>query len=106
MPTASQLMFTIAQAERTSERAVEVFKGYLGGRQVRQRTPRKVDGEDASFVRQVAGRNPAVVRLSGPSAERQPETQAGSIGASLLERPEQVARIPGRETAAFVLDLD
>ena len=47
-----------------------------------------------------------MVRLDGPSAEGQAETQAGSIGAALLERTEQVLDVPPRKAAAFVLDLD
>jgi hypothetical protein len=67
--------------------------------------PREVDGKDASFVKEVARRDPAMVRFGGPSAERDPNAQAGAIGASLLVRAEQVVDVSG-ETAAFVLDLD
>ena len=55
---------------------------------------------------QVARIDPAVVRFDAPSAEGEAKAQAGSIGASLLERAEQLVDVPPRETAAFVLDLD
>ena len=63
----------------------------------------------ASLPGRLRVRNPAVVRLSGPSAERYypcVDLSRVSIGASLLERPEQVTRYAGRETAAFVYRLD
>ena len=68
--------------------------------------PRQVDGEDASLTRQVARIDPAIVRFDAPSAEGEAKAQAGSIGAALLERAEQLVDVPVRETAAFVLDLD
>ena len=68
--------------------------------------PRQVNGEDASSVRQVARIDPAMVRFDAPPAEGEAEAQARSIGASLLERAEQIVDVPVRETAAFVLDLD
>ena len=55
---------------------------------------------------QVARRDPAIVRLDAPSAEGEAKAQAGSIGAALLERAEQIVDVPAGETAAFVLDLD
>ena len=54
--------------------------------------PRQVDREDASLIRQVARIDPAIVRFDAPSAEGEAKTQAGSIGASLLERAEQFVR--------------
>ena len=41
--------------------------------------------------------------FDGPSAEREPEAQAGSIGSALLERAEQFVNVPAWESAAFVL---
>jgi hypothetical protein len=66
----------------------------------------QVDGKDASLVRQVARIESAVIRFDSPSAEGEAKTQAGSIGASLLERPEQFGHVPLRKTAAFVLNLE
>src|SRR5690349_10077698 len=68
--------------------------------------PRQVDGEDASPIRQVAGVDATMVGFSAPSAEGEPQTQAGPIRASLLEWSEQCVTISAREPAAFVLDLD
>ena len=70
----------------------------LDHRDGRNWNARQVDGEDASLVGQVARVDPAVVRLDAPSAEGEAEAQAGSIGASLLERAEQlvVTFPPGR----------
>ena len=56
--------------------------------------------------RQVARIDPAVVRFNAPSAEGEAKTQAGSIGAALLERAEELVDVPARQTAALVLDLD
>ena len=55
---------------------------------------------------QVARIDPATVRFDAPSAEGEAKSQAGSIGASLLERAEQFVEVFTRKTAAFVLDLD
>ena len=101
----------------TNARRSQVAKGFaseacpvaasrLNGRDGGNWQPRQVDGEDASPSRQVARIDPAVVRFSAPSAEGETKTQAGSIGAALLERAEQLVDVPARETAAFVLDLD
>jgi hypothetical protein len=65
--------------------------------------PRHVDGEHASPARKVARIDPAIVRFSAPSAERETETQAGSIGAALLERAKELVDLPTRQTAALVL---
>jgi hypothetical protein len=46
------------------------------------------------------------MRFYGPSAEREAEAHAGSIGSALLERTEQFVDILAREPAALVLDLD
>ncbi len=70
------------------------------------REPRQVDAKDASHIREVARINPAMVRFNPPSAEGEAKTQAGSIGAPLLEWAEQLVDVPTRETATFVLDLD
>jgi hypothetical protein len=43
--------------------------------------------------------------FDGPSAERQTEAHAGSIGSALLERAEQFVNIVARETATLVLHL-
>src|SRR4030095_4321474 len=68
--------------------------------------PRQVDGEHASSPRQVARIDPALVRFSPPSAEGEAKTDAGSIGAALLERAKQLVDIPTRQAAALVLDLN
>ena len=54
----------------------------------------------------VARVDPAVVRVGAPSAEREAEAQARSVGAALLERAEQVVDVSSHEAAAFVLNLD
>jgi hypothetical protein len=54
----------------------------------------------------VARVNPATVRFDARSAEGEAKSQAGSIGAALLERAEQLVQVFTRNTAAFVLDLD
>ena len=68
--------------------------------------PGQVDREYASLIRDIACVDPATVRLSAPSAEGETKTYAGSIGAALLERAEELFDIPTRETAALVLNLD
>jgi hypothetical protein len=70
------------------------------------RESRQVDGEYTSFMRETARIDPAIVRLSARSAEGETKTHAGAIGATLLERAEELVRVPAWETAAFVLDLD
>jgi hypothetical protein len=50
--------------------------------------------------------DPATVRFDARSAEGEAKSQAGSIGASLLEWAEQFIEVFTRKTAAFVLDLD
>jgi hypothetical protein len=47
-----------------------------------------------------------MVRFNGPPTAGEAETQARSVCAFLLERVEEVVRIPTWETAAFVHDLD
>jgi hypothetical protein len=47
-----------------------------------------------------------MVGFSAPSAEGEPQTQAGSIRAALLEGSEQCLTVSAREPAAFVLNLD
>src|SRR5437762_5757395 len=53
----------------------------------------QVHREYASLARQVARIDAAVVRFSPPSAEREADTHAGSIGPPLLERAEQVLEV-------------
>ena len=67
---------------------------------------RQVDGEHASSPRQVARIDPALIRFRAPSAEGEAKTDAGSIGAALLERTKEVVDIPPRQAAALVLNLD
>jgi hypothetical protein len=68
---------------------------------------RQVDGKDASLMmRQVVGRDLAAVRFDAPSAERQAQTQAAAVDASLHEGAEQIVDVSGRQTAACVLNLD
>jgi hypothetical protein len=78
----------------------------LNDRDGRNQQPRQVDSEHASPIGEIARIDPAVVRFSAPSAERETKTQAGSIGATLLERAKELVDIPTRQTAALVLDLD
>ena len=59
-------------------------------------SPRQVDGEDASFAGQRARIDSAVVSFDAPSAERETQAQARSIGASLFERAEEIG-IPIRD---------
>src|SRR5688572_25747460 len=68
--------------------------------------PRQVDREDASRSGQIARMEPAMIRLDAPSAEREAKAEARAVRAALLEWPEQVIDVPGREPAAFVFDLD
>jgi hypothetical protein len=70
------------------------------------RDPRKVDGKHASFAGDVPTIDPAVMSFDGPSAERETEAQAGSIGSALLERAEQFVNIPAWDSATLVLHLD
>jgi PAS domain S-box-containing protein len=67
---------------------------------------RQINGEDTSPFRHVPRRDLAVIRFDAPSAEREPETQASTIRAALLERSEQFAGIASGKPAAFVLNLD
>ena len=50
--------------------------------------------------------DPTVIGFGTPSAESEAKTQAGSIGASLLERPEQCVAGSFGKAAALVFDLD
>src|SRR4029450_13019870 len=68
--------------------------------------PREGDGGHAFPPRQGARMDPAPIRLRAPSAEGGAKTDAGSIGAALLERAKQLVDIPTRQAAALVLDLD
>ena len=68
--------------------------------------PRQVDGEHASLARKVARIDPTVIRFSAPSAEGETKTDAGSIGAALLERAKELVDVSTRQTAALILDLD
>src|SRR4051812_37972230 len=70
------------------------------------RDARQIDGEDAPHTWKRARIDAAVDCLHRPPAERQSETRPRPIGAALLEWLEQVCRIPGRQTATFVLHLD
>ena len=55
---------------------------------------------------QVSRIDPAMVCFDAPSAEREAEAQACSIGAALLERTEELAGVLNRQASALVLDLD
>ena len=68
--------------------------------------PGQVDGKHASGAREVVRVDLASVRFSAPSAEGETKTHAGSIGAALLERAEELVDIPTRQTSALVLNLD
>jgi len=69
--------------------------------------PREVDCKDASLAREIAGIEPAAVRLGSPSAERQPDTQPASVDSALVEQGRQLLRLarPGK-AATFILDFD
>jgi hypothetical protein len=67
--------------------------------------PRQVDGKNTSPTRKVARIDTAIVRFRAPSAERETKTYAGSIGAALLERAEELVDVPTWQTAALVLGL-
>ena len=54
---------------------------------------------------QVSRIDPAMVGFDAPSAEREAEAQACSIGAALLERTEELAGVLNRQASALVLDL-
>ena len=66
--------------------------------------PWQVDGEDASAAREVAGINPALIRLGAPPAESKTKPQANSVRTVLLEGAKELAEIPAQETAASVFD--
>ena len=68
--------------------------------------PGQVNSKDATPIQQVACIDATIVRFSAPSAEGEPETQAGSIRAPLLEGSEQCLTVSAREPAAFVLDFN
>src|SRR5581483_4923102 len=87
---------------RSSSSARASLQG--GGR--RNRDPRKVDGEDATLLSEVARINAAVVLFDAPATEGEAQAQPCSIRPALLERPEQLVDISARKAAAFVLDFD
>jgi hypothetical protein len=80
--------------------------GNLYNRGVRNRNSGKVDGKDASCTRHVASIDSAVIGFDAPSAEREADTETGSIGAALLERAEQFVDVLVWESATFIVDLD
>src|SRR6188474_3438464 len=73
---------------------------------VRHWEPRQVDGEHTPPARKAAPIDSAIVRFSAPSTEGETKTQAGSIGAALLERVKEIVDVGTRQAAALVLDLD
>jgi hypothetical protein len=78
---------TNAQRAQSGKAPSEVLAGAstLNDRDCGNWLPRQVDGEHASSTRQVARKDPPIVRFSAPSAEGKTKTHAGSIGAALLE---------------------
>jgi len=59
------------------------------------------------MIREVARIEPATVRFRAPSAEREPNAQASSISATLLERGKQFLPVSGaRKAPTLVLDLN
>jgi hypothetical protein len=116
MVVARQSRNTMLKSELYLERAVvvdesELPKGARGTLGLNDHgsgnwLPRQVDGEHASSPGQVARVDPPLVRFSPPSAEDEANTDAGSIGAALLERAKQLLHIPTRQPAALVLDFD
>src|SRR5213593_1873345 len=79
----------------------------LSARAGRSWGPRKVHGKHASPLREVARVEPAAVCFGAPSAEREPDAQAGPVGALLRERGGQFLPIHGSwKAATFVLYVD
>ncbi len=66
----------------------------------------EIDGEHAARAGEIAHVQPATVRLDAATADGQPQTEAGSLGAELRERLEELLRSSVREAATFVLDVD
>ncbi len=62
--------------------------------------------QDASRAGEIADAELASVRFDTATTDGQPQTDAGSIAAPLLERPEQLFRLSPREATALVLDVD
>jgi hypothetical protein len=75
-----------------------------GGCPIR-RQPGQLDGEDASPAGDVARIDLAAVRADALTGDCEPEAQAASVLASLLEEGKQVFGSSGKATA-FVLDRD
>src|SRR5688500_699127 len=66
----------------------------------------EIDREHAAGAWEIAHVKLAAVRFDAATADGQPQTEARSRSAELLERSEDLLRFPFRETAAFVLDTD
>ncbi len=67
---------------------------------------RQIDDEDATRARQVSHVETASVRDNSPLAVGQSQTEAGAVGATLLERMKQFSALSLRQPAALVLHLD
>ena len=84
-------------ARRVSACRLELYEHDVGNWRLRE-----VDGKHAPCVRQVARIELTTVGFGPPSAEPEPNAQAGSIGASLLERAEQFVDVPtGKAPASY-----
>jgi hypothetical protein len=99
---ATEREVTLARCSAGSACSLDELDGHDSGTW----RPREVDGKDASFIGQVTRIEPGTVCFGAKSAEPEPNAQAGSIGASLLERVEQFVDIPSGKSPAFVVDLD
>src|ERR1700728_427782 len=72
----------------------------------RRRCSLQVQTEDATFSGYVADMDLTTTRLGGLEANGQSEPHAAPVRASLLEGSEELLGFPGREAAAFVLDVE
>lgn len=106
-PSATRSMTARSFLSRYAARLQRWPRGNVEPKRARQRGPRKVHGKDAPPLREIARVEPATVGFGAPSAEPEPDAQAGPVGALLRERGGQLLRIPGsRKAATFVLDVD
>src|SRR5436190_1504840 len=72
----------------------------------RRRNSREIQRKHAAPFRQVARVDPAVVRISAPSAECQAQASARSINTALFERAKKLTDLRAGEPVAFVEHLD
>src|SRR5688572_4178513 len=71
------------------------------------RTTRQIDRKHTTLTGQVAGIDATVVGFRSPSTERQSDTQARAIRASLFKWSEQILEVvTARQAATFVVNFD